>query len=102
MGTHTVHAALTTPYVTSLIRSKAGRLSRSSGFQRSEQGDLEQELTSHILKQAGHYDPARGSVNTFIDRVVTSAVAMVIRDRRRLKRGAGRRPISLEQTHVQT
>jgi len=101
MGTEAAHAALTTPYVTSLIRSKASRLSRSPGFHRSEQADLEQELAAHVLKQAGHYDASRGSLNTFIDRVVTSAAAMIARDRRRLKRGAGRRAISLDQTHVQ-
>jgi RNA polymerase sigma factor (sigma-70 family) len=101
MGTDAVHAALTTPYVTILIRSKAAGLSRTSGFQRGERGDLEQELTAHVLRQADRYDPARSSVNTFIDRVVDSAAAMIVRDRRRLKRGAGLHAISLDQTHIQ-
>jgi RNA polymerase sigma factor (sigma-70 family) len=101
MGTDVVHAALTTPYVTTLIRSKAVRLSRSPGFRRSDQPDLEQELAAHVLRQASRYDAARGSVNTFIDRVVTSAAAMIVRDRRRLKRGSGQRAISLDQTHIQ-
>lgn len=100
MGIHVVHAALTTPYVATLIRIRAGRLARRPGFRPAEREDLEQELAAAVLRQAGRYDPARGAVSTFIDRVVTSAAAMMARERRRLKRVADRQVISLDRTHV--
>ena len=100
MGTHVVHAALTTPYIATLIRIRAGRLARQPGFRRAEQEDLEQELAAAILKRAHYYDPARGAVNTFIDRAVTSAAATIVRQRRRVTQVATDRVISLDRTHV--
>jgi RNA polymerase sigma factor (sigma-70 family) len=78
-----------------LISIKARQLVRKPGFSRSDQPDVAQELVTHILKAAHLFDPARGSVRTFIARVVDSAVAMILRDRRRLKRAAGFRVLSL-------
>jgi RNA polymerase sigma factor (sigma-70 family) len=95
MGVHPVHAALTTEYVQKLISIKARQLVRKPGFSRSDQPDAEQELVAHILRAAHLFDPGRGSVRTFIARVVDSAVAMILRDRRRLKRAAGFRVLSL-------
>lgn len=96
MESRTVRDALTTPYVTTLIEVKARQLIRRPGFRRSELRDLEQELVAAVLRQAHHYDPARGSVNTFIDRVVETAAVAIIRRRMRLKRGTGRQPASLD------
>lgn len=97
MGVNPIHAALLTPYVQTLIRIKARQLTRKPGFNRSEREDLEQDLAAHILKQCHHFDPARGCANTFIARIVDSAVAMMLRDRGRMKRAAGFRPRSLEE-----
>jgi DNA-directed RNA polymerase specialized sigma24 family protein len=55
-----------------------------------------QDLRAYVLKQAHHFDPAIACVNTFVARVVDSAVAMIIRDRWRLKRAAGLNLQSLE------
>jgi RNA polymerase sigma factor (sigma-70 family) len=95
MGVHPVYAALTTEYVQKLISIKARQLVRKPGFSRSDQPDVAQELAAHILRAAHLFDPGRGSVRTFIARVVDSAVAMILRDRRRLKRAAGFRVLSL-------
>jgi RNA polymerase sigma factor (sigma-70 family) len=65
---------------------KARQLVRRPGFNRSETGDVEQDLFLHLLNQAQQFDPTRGSLNTFIARVIDSAVAMLIRERRREKR----------------
>lgn len=83
-------------YAKSLIRFKAKQLSRKPGFSRSDQEDLEQELTLHLLRHAVDFDPERGSLNTFVSRVIDSAVAMILRDRNRLKRAAGHRVRSLD------
>jgi len=100
MGTHPVHQALTTDYVKTLIQVKARQVTRHRGFRPGDQDDIEQDLIAHVLKQAHHFDPARGSVNTFIDRVIGSAIAMMLRDRKRLKRAAGLGAFSLENTFV--
>ncbi len=100
MAVHLVHEALATDYVKQLLRVKARQLTHKFGFNRSDQEDLEQDLTTHVLKQFHHFDPSRACVNTFVARIVDSAVAMILRDRWRIKRAAGIHAISLERTHV--
>lgn len=75
-----------TEYARTLIRVKARQIVRRPGFNRSETGDVENDLFLHLLNQAQQFDPTRGSINTFIARVVDSAVAMLVRERRRNKR----------------
>jgi RNA polymerase sigma factor (sigma-70 family) len=75
-----------TEYARTLIRVKAKQLIRRPGFCRSDQDDIEQDLVLHLLNQAQHFDPDRASLNTFIARVVNSAVAMLVRERGRIKR----------------
>lgn len=77
---------IVTEYARTLIRVKAKQIVRRPGFSRSDQPDVEQDLVVHLLCQAQHYDPDRGSLNTFIARVVDSAVAMLVRERGREKR----------------
>jgi hypothetical protein len=77
---------IVTEYARTLIRVKAKQLVRRPGFSRSDQSDVEQDLVVHLLCQAEHFDPARASLNTFIANVVDSAVAMLIRERGRVKR----------------
>ena len=77
---------IVTEYARTLIRVKAKQLVRRPGFCRSDQDDIEQDLALHLLSQAQHFDPDRASLNTFIDRVVNSAVAMLVRERGRIKR----------------
>jgi len=73
-------------YAQTVIRVKARQLCRRPSFSRSDSGDIEQDLYLHLLNQIQQFDPARGSLNTFIARVIDSAVAMLIRERRRGKR----------------
>ena len=77
---------IVTEYARTLIRVKAKQIVRRPGFSRSDQADVEQDLVVHLLCQAQHFDPNRGALNTFISRVVESAVAMLVRDRGRAKR----------------
>jgi RNA polymerase sigma factor (sigma-70 family) len=98
MSREAVLAALGSDYIKTLLITKSHQLSRQPRFRRSEQPDLEQELVAHVLKQAHHFDPSRASVRTFVARVIDSAFAMMVRERRRLKRAAGFRTVSLETT----
>jgi RNA polymerase sigma-70 factor, ECF subfamily len=86
-----------TEYAKSCIRVKARQLSRQSGFCRSDEGDLEQELWLTLLKEAKRFDPQRASLNTFTDRIVRTAAGMIVRGRHRQKRAAGNRAVSLDQ-----
>ena len=70
---------------------------RRPGFSPSDAEDLAQDLTAALLRKAHLYDPARGAAfDTFAGRVIVSAAKMILRDRRRLKRGAGFAAASLD------
>lgn len=75
-----------TSYARTLIRIKARQLRRRPSFRELEQADIEQDLTLYLLSQAEHFDPARGALSTFIDRVVESGAAILARERKREKR----------------
>ena len=99
MGTtDPVRSALTSEYVQKLLKIKAKQLARRPEFRRTDPEDIEHDLIGHVLKQADKYDRARSAPNTFIVRVVDTAAAMLVRDRKRLKRAAGHGAISLDGT----
>jgi len=100
MGTDPVRSALTTEYVQRLLKIKSRQLSRRPEFRRTDLADIEHDLIAHVLKQADNYDPSRSAPNTFITRVVETAAAILVRNRGRIKRAAGYRPISLERTRL--
>lgn len=77
---------IVTKYARTLIRVKAKQIVRRPGFSRSDQPDIEQSLVVYLLEQAQHFDPNRASLNTFIARVIDSAVAMLLRGQGRAKR----------------
>ena len=85
-----------TDYAKTLIRCKARQLVRRPGFSRSDTDDLEQEFWLTLVNQAHNFDPDRGSINTFVDRVVNSSIQMVLRDRRRKKRANDFRTCSVD------
>lgn len=96
-----VRGGILTRYAQIVIRQKARQLCRRSGFSRSDEEDLAQELTLRLLQKEHLYDPARGAtLETFADRVISSAVKMILRDRRRLKRAASITALSLDSTAV--
>lgn len=76
-------------YARTLIRVKARQLVRRPEFTACEVDDLEQELTLHILTKLDRFDPSRGSLNTYFARIVNTAIAMLIRERGRIKRNGG-------------
>ena len=66
-------------YARTRIRVAVQRLGRRLKLSRADREDVEQDLWVNLLEQAQNFDPERGAINTFIDRVVRSAVAMKIR-----------------------
>jgi len=85
-----------TDYAKNLIEFKARQLSRQRGFGRTDQDDLEQRLWLAVVNQADRFDPSRASLDTFIDRVVNTAVARILRDRERRVRPQGPETVSLD------
>ena len=60
------------PRIASLIRYKARKLSRSAGFSRSDQTDIEQEFRVHLLDKAAKFDAQRSQLYTFSARVINN------------------------------
>ncbi len=90
------HDLLSTPYAKSLIKIKARQLCRRADFSSSDTEDLHQQMRHYLLKVAHYFDPDRACLETFVARALDSAVAMILRDRRRVKRRLDLECISLE------
>jgi RNA polymerase sigma factor (sigma-70 family) len=90
MGPGSDPDAVLSAYAKSLILTKSRQLCRKPGVSPSDEDDLVQDLTLSLLAKGGEYDPDRGaSLDTFADRIVDSAVKMILRARRARKRAAG-------------
>lgn len=96
MSSDDVREVVDSEYAKALIRVKARQMCRQPGFTRSDAKDFEQELFLLLIAKLECFDPARASLNTFIDRVVESGVRMMLRNAARLKRGKGRFARSLD------
>jgi RNA polymerase sigma factor (sigma-70 family) len=75
------------------IRAKARQITRRPGISSADRGDLENDLTLHILARLSRFDPTKAKYARFVRILLAHAVATVLRDRRRRKRRAS---ISLE------
>lgn len=64
-----------------LIRRKARQLSQKPGFSRSDQPDLEQELTLIVLRRLAHFDASRAHRNAFVTTVVERYTATILEHR---------------------
>ena len=71
------------PFVSDLIRNKAGRMRRRGGYSRSDQEDLQQELLLRLLEAWPRFDPRQGEEGAFAYAVINRAVAFVLRGRQR-------------------
>jgi RNA polymerase sigma factor (sigma-70 family) len=78
-----------TEYAQKLIRIKARQLRTRLDFRASDLDDLQQELWLAVCERIGRFDPAKASLETFIDLVVNQAVSSMLRRRQRLKRDKG-------------
>jgi len=101
MCTAAFRAALVSGYVQKMIKVKACQLRRRPEFARMDLKDVQQELATRVMKQAHLFDPARGAPTTFIAAVIRTAVPMMCRDRRRLKRAGEMQTTSLDACAVQ-
>lgn len=101
MGTAPAQSLIFTEHARTLIRIKARQLCRRPGFSPSDQDDIQQELWLRLAAKAHYFDPARGSLHAFVERVVCSGVCGILRHRRRQRRAQCFRTLSLESTLVE-
>ena len=87
-------------YARRLIRTKARHLSRRADFCRSDEEDIAQDLTLHLLGQASQFDPTRANVNTFVSLVIDSGVRILLRMRGRMQRKPNNGEIQTLETTV--
>lgn len=83
--------------VSGLIRRMARRLSRSPGFTRSDQPDIEQEFRLLLWRKAARYNAARAKRTTFANRIIKNKAASLARERSAGKRSYRRNSISLNE-----
>jgi RNA polymerase sigma factor (sigma-70 family) len=96
MNEYDVQQLVHNEYAKTSIRVKARQLCRRADFNRSEREDVEQDLWLHLLTQAQNFDSERSALNTFIDRMVNSAAAHLVRRRESDMRADGFRTHSLD------
>jgi hypothetical protein len=64
------------------IRIRSRRLVGRAGFTAQDLDDIRQDLRLAVLAGMGKFDPARGTLNTFVTRVIKTAICQMIRHRR--------------------
>lgn len=84
-------------YALRLIKFKVRRICRRRGFSRSDEEVIEHDLRAHLELRMARYDPSRGEVTTFIDRVVERWIISYLRHRFADKRDPRREECSLNE-----
>src|SRR5262249_17337721 len=72
-----------------------------AGFTAHDVRDIEQELLLRLLQSLPQFDPEQAHINVFITTVVGRSVAMLLRERRAKKRGAGVPSLDAPAAHRQ-
>lgn len=85
-------------YALRLIKFKVRRICRQRGFSKSDEEVIEHDLRTHLELRMARYDPSRGQVTTFIDRVVERWLISYLRHRFADKRDPRREECSLNET----
>lgn len=91
---------VTNPITSNLIRKKARQIVRRTGFSRSDLADIEQDLRAYLLEQLPRFDPSRGTLASFVVRLVETRIRLILRDRRLICRAAGFTAVSFERLVV--
>ncbi len=65
-------------YARNLIRYKTRRLIGQAGFTRSDQEDIEQDLSLHLRQQLPKHNPRKGTLKTFINTVLDNKIRTMV------------------------
>jgi RNA polymerase sigma-70 factor (ECF subfamily) len=85
------HHPITDPHsrVSCNIMIRAGRLARSGAVPGMTADDIAQDLREHLWRRDSAFDPARGSYDTFADRVIANRIATLASPTERLRAERG-------------
>lgn len=84
------------PFAESLAGSKARQIIGKAGLRWSDLEDIRQQLLLYVVEHLADYDGRRGTPEAHVTMLITTAVAMLLRERRAWKRGNGRPSVSLD------
>lgn len=79
-------AEILTTFAFKQAKFKAKQLAPRLEFADCDPEDIEQELLMYLIQKADKFDPLRSQLNTFISRVLESAVRELLRAKKRQKR----------------
>lgn len=65
-------------YAVNLIRYKTRRLIGQAGYTRSDQEDIEQDLSLHLRQQLPKHNPRKGTLKTFISTVLDNKIRTMV------------------------
>jgi hypothetical protein len=65
-------------YSINLIRYKTRRLIGQAGYTRSDQEDIEQDLSIHLRQQLPKHDPRKGTLKTFVNTVLDNKIRTMV------------------------
>lgn len=81
----------------SLVHAKARRLSRRNGFNRSDEADIRQQLTLHLVQRARTFDESRGPWEVFVSYILDKQCISLWRQRLAARRSPRREQFSLNE-----
>jgi RNA polymerase sigma-70 factor (ECF subfamily) len=79
-----------------LIHVKARQVVGKTGLTDADRSDVEQELWLDLLRRWPKFQSGRAGISTFVSRVVSHKVAMILRSRRTAKRASSHNGHSLD------
>jgi len=85
-------------YAVNLIRYKTRRLIGQAGFTRSDQEDIEQDLSLHLRQQLPKHNPRKGTLKTFINTVLDNKIRTMVAARITSQLNVRQHDYSLDET----
>lgn len=85
------HKFVVSPSINHIIRCRSHRLSQRWPFRSSDCPDLEQGMRAHLIERWDCYDSDRGSLQMFVEAVLSTWELQQLRNSNRLKRQGQRR-----------
>jgi len=85
-------------YAVNLIRYKTRRLIGQAGYTRSDQEDIEQDLSLHLRQQLPKYNPRKGTLKTFINTVLDNKIRAMVAARTTSQFDFRQHDFSLDET----
>lgn len=84
------------PFAESLASIKARQLVGKAGLKATDQDDIKQQVLLYVIERLHAHDRSRGIPEAFVSMLISTAVALLLRERRSIKRGGRKVTLSLD------